>query len=86
LRLFVHEILPHVFQMYSFPEIKSIEESWNQIEVFIQHIAREKDIVPIAEKVKFDGTRIKLTEEDYSVKMAPEEVNLHEQTKLMTAT
>ena len=77
-RLFVHEIMPHVFQMHPFPGIQSIQESWNEIEKFIRDIAQEKDIIPIAETVKFDGTRITITEEDYPVKIEPEEVTLRQ--------
>ena len=87
LRMFVHEILPHVFQMYGMKDILSIEESWKEIEMFIWNVAREKEIIPDAERVKFDGTRIKLTEEDwpYSTKMEADEVNRSLKAKLITA-
>jgi hypothetical protein len=75
LQAFLHEKLPHVFPIYNFPEIKSIEESWNEIRSFIQDIERDNPIVTKAEQVHWNGSKDAIPEEDY-ITITPREVSV----------
>jgi hypothetical protein len=73
IQFFVHEKLPHVFPIYDFPVVKSLQEAWKEIRLFVQDIINNDKIVTKAERVHWDGSRVEIAEDEY-ITMSRDEV------------
>jgi hypothetical protein len=49
IQAFLHEKLPHVFQIYDFAEIKTITKSWEEMGQFIKDLEEGNEIITKAE-------------------------------------